>query len=432
MLQPIRTISLIAGFCLSVALLSAQTPVQPCPGYNAGNNTNLACEIPTALQTGSPGASTLGVTASSKSSTLDSLSATLATQLSQLPHATAISGSGLTIAQSTGLPTGSTESLGTILTERGETIGKNKWYLSLTYQRFNFSSIDGISMKNIPLVDGVVSASGATNVETIARGRIDLLVDQFAAVGSFGIFQHVDLTLMVPFAKVTLKTASAATEVAVGGVQPQIIPVSGGPQSVTFLAGSASGPGDVSVGVKANVLPGERTKIAIGGEVRFPTGDASNYLGTGAFGLKPYMVISRAGKRFTPNVNIGYQWNGGSVLSINPNTGVQQNLPSSFLYSGGVDCRVHRRFTLTGEFLGQAVINGPRLLTTTQALPQGLNGSAPSVSNSFGTYAMDNVGVGFKYNPFGGWLITANTLFALDEGGLRSKVIPLVGISYRH
>jgi hypothetical protein len=110
-------------------------------------------------------------------------------------------------------------------------------------------------------------------------------------------------------------------------------------------------------------------------------------------------------------------------------TGAQQNLPSSFLYSGGVDYRALSRLTLTTEFVGQAVINGPRLAPFTQALPTG--GSAPSVTNTNGTYTMNNIGVGFKLNPYKGWLITADTLFALDEGGLRSKVVPLVGISYR-
>jgi len=300
----------------------------------------------------------------------------------------------------------------------------------LTYQRFNFSSIDGIRLKDFPFVNALTSSSGATSVATIARARIDLLVDQFVAIGSYGIAKHVDLTVIVPFANVTLKTGSQISAVAVGGPNSQIVPVNGS-NSGTFFAGSANGPGDVSAGIKANLLDGEHTKIAVGGEVRFPTGDATNYLGTGAYGIKPYMVISRRGKRITPNVNLGYQWNSSSILFVNPGNGAQQNLPSSFLYSGGVDFRAARRLTFTGEFLGQAVINGPRLITTNQALPQGL-GSAPSITNSSGTYAMDNVGVGFKYNPFKGLLITANTLFALDEGGLRSKVVPLVGISYRH
>ena len=410
------------SFCLTMVSASAQTQVPPCPGYNINKNSNLACEVPTALQTG---------TGPTIQNSLNSLSPTLATQLSQLPNATAISGTGLTYGKF-GFATGSTESLGTILTQRGETIGYHKWYISLSYQRFDFSSIDGLNLKHIPTVLETRSASGATLVDTIADNRVDLRVDQFVALGSFGFTKWLDLTVAVPFSKVTLKTGSAVSELALGappgGAQP--LPLQFNPPQTTFLAGSANGVGDISAGLKVNVHDGERTKIAIGGEVRFPTGDEANYLGSGAYGVKPYVVFSRAGKKFTPNVNLGYQWNGKSVLSVDPNSGAVQNLPSSFLYSGGVDYRTTSWLTLVGEFVGQAVINGPRLVPTTQSVPGG--NPAASVANGSGTYAMDNVGIGFKVRPYKGWLITGSTLFALDEGGLRSKVVPLVGISYRH
>src|SRR4051812_32471670 len=117
------------------AAASAQTTVSPCPGYNPQNNTNLACAIATASGTLPTG-------------TASSLSATLAAQLSQLPAATAVSGSGV---QFTGAAPGAApvESLGTILTQRGETIGRHRLFTSFTYQRFDFESVDGLKMNNL-------------------------------------------------------------------------------------------------------------------------------------------------------------------------------------------------------------------------------------------------------------------------------------------
>lgn len=414
-----RILCLVATLCFSLTLASAQTQVAPCPGYTPGRNGNLACEIATSIQSGGEG----------KTTSLDSFSPTLAASLSQLPTATAVSGSGLTVLSNLGLTTGSTESLGTILTQRGDTLGRNKWYISLTYQRFDFSSIDGFSLKHIPIVDAELS-SGVALQENIDRTRIDLRVDQFAAVGSYGLTNHLDLTVVVPFSQVTLKTGTQPSAVATGGFDPTLTPVQPG-TDLTFLGGSASGPGDISAGLKANVLNGEHAKIAVGAEMRFPTGDESNYLGSGAYGLKPYFVFSRTGK-VTPNINLAYQWNGNSILATNSATGALQNLPASFLYSGGVDYRVRDwPLTVNAEFLGQAVINGPRLVAISTPLPQGLSGSNPSVVTELGTYAMDNLGVGFKYSFYRGWLLSANTMFALDEGGLRSKIVPLVGISYK-
>lgn len=409
MSQSSRRILVVGSLCLCLLLASAHAQVPACPGFNSSHNTNLACEIPTALQSGL-----------AEPNTLSTLTPTLATQLSQLPNAAVVSGSGLIFSRSLGVFTASNDSLGTILTQRGETIGRHKWYIGFSYQHFAFSNIDGFSLKNIPTVLSLQGTSGATVVDTIAQSRIDLLVHQFAAVGTFGLTRHMDITLLVPFSEVILKTQSSSRALA---VQNQgLIPVSG-----PFLAGSATGINDISANVKYSVLDGEKNKIAIGGEVRFPTGDEVNFLGTGAYGFKPYMVYSRNG-RLTPNVNIGYQWNGTSILAVNSVSGSEQNLPSSFLYSGGVDFRATSRLTLSGEFLGQAVINGPRLGLTNVSTPAG---SFPSVANQPGTYAMDNVGVGLKLSPYKGWVITANTLFAVDDGGLRSKIVPLIGISYR-
>lgn len=400
---------------LSIVPTTVFGQASPCPGFNPNNNTNLACEIPTALRNS---------TSSNPNSpqTLGPLTPTLAAQLSQLPTATIVSGSGLTFSRSLGVFTASSESLGTILTQRGETLGRHKFFISFNYQRFGFGSIDGIPLKHLNTVNEIDFSS--TKVFVQNNNRIDLLIDQFAALGSFGLTSRVDVSVTVPFSKVTLKAGSSGTEFDVNGGQTVSHSLNN-----AFLAGSATGIGDVSFNVKANVVKGEHTKVAVGGEVRLPTGDETNFLGTGAYGVKPYVVISHSG-RLTPNINLGYQWNSSSSLFVNSSTGAQLNLPSSFLYSGGVDYGVVKRLTLTAEFLGQAVINGPRLAPTTQPIP-GVANSFANVTTLSETYAMDNIGVGFKASPFKGFLITGNALFKLDDGGLRSKVIPLVGISYR-
>jgi hypothetical protein len=317
--------------------------------------------------------------------------------------------------------TASSESLGTILTQRGDTLGRHKFFVSFNYQRFAFSSIDGIPLKHLDTVNEI--DSNPTKIFVQGNSRIDLLVDQFAAIGSFGLTDRVDVSVLVPFSKVTLKTGSSGTEFDVTGNQTVVHSLAN-----LFLAGSATGVGDVSFNVKANIVKLEHARIAVGGEVRLPTGDETNFLGTGAYAIKPYIVFSRTG-RITPNINLGYQWNSGSSLFVNPSTGAQSNLPSSFYYSGGVDYAVVRRLTLTAEFLGQAVINGPRLAASTTKI--GTTGTFPSVATLSESYAMDNIGVGFKASPFKGFLITGNALFKLDDGGLRSKIVPLVGISYR-
>jgi hypothetical protein len=404
MSKGVRIVLVLIGMC---GMAAAQNV---CPGYYPQNNTNLACEIATATRSRPEGAETLS-----------SISATLATQLSQLPIAAAASGVGITIGAS-GLPTVSNEGLGTMLTQRGRTIGRHKLLLSFNYQRFSFQTVDGLSLKSLPLVVDYYPTH-TTYIED--SSAVSFRVDQFTALATFGLTNRIDVSFILPFSQVNLATAATVIQHNIsypGGVASDSRVVLYTPATM-YLPGTATGIGDVRVNVKANVLGAEgKTSMAVGGEVRFPSGDAINYLGSGAYGFKPYLVISRRG-RLTPNVNIGYQWNGGSVLNFG------DNLPSSFLYSGGADFRVSKRLTLTGEFLGQYVINAPRLRLTNVTIPA--VGSRSTVQSFTGSYAMHNGAVGFKANPFGGLILSASAMFKLDDAGLRSKIVPLFGVAYR-
>jgi hypothetical protein len=45
-------------------------------------------------------------------------------------------------------------------------------------------------------------------------------------------------------------------------------------------------------------------------------------------------------------------------------------------------------------------------------------------------YNILNGSLGIKYRPFGKVVVTANVLLKMNDSGLRSKAIPLVGVSY--
>jgi hypothetical protein len=408
-----RWIALIIAMVGSAGTLQAQ-----CPGYNPNPNKNLACAIATSAPSQSA--------APALSSTVGS---TVATQLSQLPIATAVSGAGLTFNSQLGVFEASKD-LGPVLTQRGDTVGRHKFFLSFTYQRFNFDSVDGIDLKHLQIVNELTDAANNTYYQQNTL-RVDFRVDQFVGVGTFGLTKNVDVSLIIPFSQVTLKSQRLAGatlySVSSGGTLAGTSPL-----LPNYFAGSATGIGDVMGGVKANIWrsSSEKSSLAIGGLVRFPTGEAFNYLGTGAYGIKPYIVYSHRG-RVTPNFSLAYQWNSVSDLNVDPKTGQSLNLPSSFMYSGGVDVQVVRKFSLAAEFLGQAVVNGPRLASTSQVAAKVTGTTLPTVTQYNATYAMNNASFGFKVAPYKGLMLTGSVLVKLDNAGLRANVVPMVGVSYR-
>lgn len=410
MLKGRQTLAVIVTVLGMAAFSYAQ-----CPGYvnNTVPNVHLACAIATSAPSQS--------SAPALSSTVGS---TVATQLSQLPIATAVSGAGLVFNPQLGVFEAAKDA-GPILTQRGDTIGKHKLFLSFTYQRFKFDEVDGIDLKNLQIVNQLAVG---TTLNYFAQNslRVDFRVDQFVGVATFGLTNRVDVSLIMPFSQVTLRSQRTSGTLYTISGGTALAPT---PLSSNDFVGSATGIGDVTAGLKANVFrsKSEKTTIAIGGQLRFPTGDQFNYLGTGAYGVKPYIVISHRGK-VTPNVSLAYQWNGVSDLNVDPATAKSLNLPSSFMYSGGVDIQLIKRLSVSGEFLGQAVINGPRLSPTTL---QVAGTSLQSVNRDSSTYAMNNAAFGFKVNPFKGLLISASAMVKLDNTGLRANVVPLVGVAYR-
>ena len=414
MLRGRHIIAVIVGLCAITATSHAQ-----CPGWTSSNPnapTNLACAIATSAPS------------QDKSPALSStVGSTVATQLSQLPIATAVSGAGLIFNPSLGVFEASKDN-GPILTQRGDTVGRHKLFLSFTYQRFNFDSVDGIDLKKLQIVN-TLAGGGLFAANQL---RVDFRVDQFVGVATFGLTKKVDVSFIVPFSKVTIKSTRTAGSLysVFNGVASASPLGSNRCTTANVCAGSQTGLGDVTVGLKANVYKSssEKTSIAIGGLVRFPSGDALNYLGTGAYGIKPYMVVSHRGKRVTPNFSLAYQWNGVSVLNVDPATSKNLNLPSSFMYSGGVDIQAARRLSFAAEYLGQVVINGPRLTSTTVNAG---STALQTVKQANGSYSMNNASFGLKLNPFKGLLLSGAALVKLDNAGLRANVVPMLGVAYR-
>jgi len=345
----------------------------------------------------------------------------MATQLSQLPIVTAVSGAGLMFDPSIGTFRVS-QDLGPILTQRGDTIGRHAALFSFTYQRFNFDSIDGIKLNTLGIVNEMTATQHAFN-----DMRVDFSIDQFVGLATYGITNRIDVSFVLPFSFVTLKSQRSGGSTSGGSaIYTDSYSTPTSYLAANYFPGSASGIGDIIAAFKANIYKSksEKTTIAVGAQVRFPTGDEYNYLGSGAYGVKPFFVVSRAMNRFTPNAGISYQWNSASALNNN------QNLPSMIGYVGGVDIRAAKWLSISGEFLGQYVINGPQLEPITVPVT-GTNVELSSVQQVISSYAMNNASVGFKMKPWKSLYVAGSVMFKLDDAGLRANYVPMLAIAYR-
>ena len=192
--------------------------------------------------------------------------------------------------------------------------------------------------------------------------------------------------------------------------------------------GSASGLGDVIIRAKGTATKWENAGLALGADLRLPTGNELDFLGSGAPGFKPFAVFSYNYKRFSPHVNVGYQFNGDSVLAGDIQAGIKAGLPDQFLYSAGIDIGVTRKFSLAADFLGQRLIDTQRVLLSSVTAVDGT--IFPTVAFQPGGINLAADAFGFKLNPASTVLVTFNVIVQLNDGGLRDKVVPLIGISF--
>jgi hypothetical protein len=372
-------------------------------GQNTCGNTKLICLIPTVLHT--------------TSGQFNFFNEAFGAQISQLPLATPASGFIYTFDRQKGVYTGSQESFGPLLAERSETIGRHKAYFAFTYQRFPFSEIDGNGLKKIPILFYFPSEK-SPEVVTETTNRVDTKVDQFVAFGTFGATDWLDVSVAIPFEKISMGVSAAGTEYSTMTTAKASFN--------EFLAGDASGLGDVVISAKGTLLKRERYGVALGGELRFPSGDEQNFLGSGAFGLKPYVVLSRRG-RIAPHLNLAYQWNANSSLAMVQN-GNEQRLPGFFGYTAGADIGVTRRLTVVGDWVGQHFFDASQV-TKPKTLTEPVAGKQMpflTIQPTTGSYDVNNLALGVKANPWSHLLLLANMTIKLDEGGLRANVSPFL------
>jgi hypothetical protein len=187
--------------------------------------------------------------------------------------------------------------------------------------------------------------------------------------------------------------------------------------------------GDLMVRLKQSVWRQPSGGVALGLDVRLPTGDEMNLLGSGTTGLQPFLTWSSTFQKVSPHLNLAYRWNGSSVLAGNAATGESAHFPDQVSYAFGADVSVNPRVTLAFDLIGRYFIDAERLQHQTF---QALDGRStfPNIAFTKDSFNALSGSIGFKANVLGRLLLDANLLFKLDEHGLRDKVTPLVGVEY--
>jgi len=374
---------------------------------------------------------------------LQALNANIALQLSTFPIPASAAGFAYTFDPATGVYDRATESFGPTFGERPITAGKGRFELGVTTQRATWDRIQGSDLQagdlQLYLRHQDVTGDG-TDLDLWFEGdviRADVAIDLTSRTtvvfANYGVGDHFDLSVAVPFVSVDL-SATIDTHIERLATQPDPFVVHAFPGELdekTFTeSGSASGIGDMVVRAKWNFLRSGSVDLALTGDLRLPTGKEDDLLGSGATQFKPQLVVGGIGRRFAPRASVGYTFSSGGGQF----TG---DLPNELNYTAGFDAVLHPRVTLTADFLGRRLFDTERVVVRDQTLsfvqrtdPTVRTTTRATLTTETGNLNLLLGSAGLKVNPVGNLLIVANLLFSIGEDGLQDKVTPVFGIDY--
>jgi len=318
-----------------------------------------------------------------------------------------------------GVPVRTTESLGPILSERATTLGRNRFTVGFSYFNVDFKRFEGDELDDLTLYfthrdangDGILGPTDdfPSDIE-LDRIQVDIdlkLQEQFFTLyGTYGVTRNFDIGLAVPIVWVQLEADAVAriTEESLVGTGPPPLPPKhlfdpiDADSSFSSVKDHSVGIGDVLLRGKYNFLrpDGWIPNLAFVGQVKFPTGDEKDLLGTGDTRGMAMFVADQTFGRFSPHLNLGYEIVGGDS-SLN-----------NLRYFVGFDARVTEGFTGVFDILGRWEPSGDGL-----------------------AHNLVDAAVGGKFNFWRNMVLVSNFIVPLNRGtGLRPDFVWSVGLEY--
>ena len=178
---------------------------------------------------------------------------------------------------------------------------------------------------------------------------------------------------------------------------------------------SANGMGDVALRAKYMLVSGEQGAFSTGVEVRLPTGDEANLLGSGTTAYRFLAIGSYETAGITLNANGGIVVNG---------------ISDEISVAGAASYTLRPRVTLAGEVMVRRVSELGLIGLATRPHPTLQDVDTLQLAPGDLGMVLANGIAGMKWNPSGRLVVGAHVAFPLVRRGLTAPLTPTVTIEY--
>jgi hypothetical protein len=347
--------------------------------------------------TGAPGRDLAAAQATS-----DTISRALRENLATLPLTTSSGAFTYRLNPDLGTMERVTQSFGPMFVERALTAGARQASLGVTFQHFRFTSLDGHDLRDgsfVTTANQFVDEQTPFDIDQLA---LNITASVATLYGNIGVTDRLDVGFAVPLISLQLDGTRVDT-------------YRGRAFTQAHASASAIGPADVVVRSKYMLFNANGIALAGAVDIRLPTGNPGDLLGTGATSVRVAGIGSWEHDRVSSHFNAGVSVGG---------------LSREMSYGGAVSAVATNRVTFTGEMLGRW-INSPGGIVPVAAVNPTLAGvETIRLLPDASTTRTLMIVPGAKWNLSNLWVITGSVVVPITKGGLTARYTPVVGLEY--
>jgi hypothetical protein len=368
---------------------------------------------------------------------VDELTKGIVIGIAQAPVGASSAGFAYQFDSQTGERTLKSQSFGPLFVDRPLTNGQGVFSFGVGVTRADYSEFQGKDLDD----EGILFFD---NRVRFRDNNFEQFISEFIAVSpkvttvstllGYGVTPSLDIGVIVPFTSIDLTARRYwnydVSRSFVGDAETRAFFGQNGPRGENFQppqlapnggSVSATGVGDITIRAKYAFGPQDGEGVAAVADVRLPTGDEDNLIGSGKTSTRIGLVGTKMlGETFSLTLNGGYRFGG---------------LTDEGNYSAALDAALLPSKKLTaslefvGHYLSEAVTEIGETVVFTSTNPETiLRNTEPvfelgGVSNAYGA-------MGLKYNVGGSALLTAGLLLPIGDNGLKSKYTFLVGLDF--
>jgi hypothetical protein len=303
-------------------------------------------------------------------------------------------------------------SFGPMFGDRAITAGEGRAGIGVNFIHATYDALDGIAIDDGSLRTVVFHGGSAPPV---GAATLTITSDTVVMFANLSLNRWFDASLAAPWVTLRLDgTHTIAGQQAIGSA-------------------TAHGLGDVALRGKLRLYQQGQGGVALGVDLRLPTGDPEAMLGAGVTRTLVSGIWSGTVGPVAPHASFGYEFWSDPFRAFDP----LQQAPidagkNGTLLQAGVEWAASNRLTVNGEFMQRTIHNGARLAYKDVRLPGNPFGLTTASVASIDPRGLDRASVagGVKWNIAGTALFTATVLVPMTDAGLVDHLTPVLGLDW--